>query len=55
MNDVRLRQRTTATEGNYSSKELLRLVSEAINPVNMTLVKPAGSDLFTINWYEKGQ
>jgi hypothetical protein len=53
MNDVRLRQRTAAKEGNYSSEEQLRLISEAINPANMTMVKPAGSDLFTFDWYEK--
>ena len=53
-NDVRLRERTAALEGTYSSDELIKLRADADASVNMTYVKPAGSDIWTItleeNW-----
>ncbi len=52
--DVRLRQRTAALEGTYSSEELIKLRAEAEADVNRTYFKPAGSDVWTItleeNW-----
>jgi len=53
VNDVRLKERTAALLGSYSSEELLSLKSSINNSVNMTIVKPAGSDVYTIDFYEK--
>lgn len=53
-NDVRLKERTAALEGTYSSEELIFLKAEASASVNRTYAKPAGSDVWTItleeNW-----
>jgi hypothetical protein len=53
-NDVRLRERTAALEGTYSSEELISLKADAEADVNETYAKPAGSDVWTItleeNW-----
>ncbi|MCR3884838.1 hypothetical protein P0O24_09065 [Methanotrichaceae archaeon M04Ac] len=53
-NDVRLRERTAALQGTYSSEGVVSLRSEAEADVNRTYFKPAGSDLWTItleeNW-----
>jgi hypothetical protein len=53
VNDVRLKERTAAMQGSYSSEEQLLLKSSTNNSVNMTIVKPAGSDVYTIDFYEK--
>lgn len=53
VNDVRLKERTAALQGSYSSEEQLLLKSNTNNSVNMTIVKPAGSDVYTIDFYEK--
>jgi len=53
VNDVRLKERTAALLGSYSSEERLLLKSSINNSVNMTIVKPAGSDVYTIDFYEK--
>lgn len=53
VNDVRLKERTAAMQGSYSSEEQLLLKSSINNSVNMTIVKPAGSDVYTINFYER--
>ena len=53
VNDVRLKERTAALQGSYSSMELLSLKSSINNSVNMTIVKPAGSDVYTIDFYER--
>jgi len=53
VNDVRLKERTAALQGSYSSEEQLLLKSSINNSVNMTIVKPAGSDVYTIDFYEK--
>jgi len=45
VNDVRLKERTAALQGSYSSEEQLLLKSSINNSVNMTIVKPAGSDV----------
>ena len=52
MNDVRLKERTSALQGSYSSEEKLLLKSSINNSVNMTIDKPAGSDVYTIDFYE---
>jgi hypothetical protein len=52
VNDVGLKERTAALQGSYSSEELLSLKSSINNSVNMTIVKPAGSDVYTIDFYE---
>jgi hypothetical protein len=53
-NDVRLRERTAALQGTYSSEGVISLRSEAEADVNRTYFKPAGSDVWTItleeNW-----
>jgi len=51
-NDVRLRERTAAQEGVYSSEELIKIRAEAEKDVNLTITKPAGSDIWTIKWSE---
>lgn len=51
-NDVRLRERTAALEGTYSSEELISLRAEAEASVNRTYSKPAGSNVWTITWEE---
>jgi hypothetical protein len=53
VNDVGLKERTSALQGSYSSKEQLLLKSSTNNSVNMTIIKPAGSDVYTIDFYEK--
>lgn len=52
VNDVRLSERTAAFEGQYSSEEVMRLRAETLEAVNFTATKPAGSDVWTIAWYE---
>jgi hypothetical protein len=53
-NDVRLRERTAALQGTYSSEGVISLRSEAEADVNRTYFKPAGSEIWTItleeNW-----
>ncbi len=53
LNDVRVKERTAALQGSYSSEEQLLLWSSINNSVNMTIVKPSGSDVYTIDFYEK--
>jgi hypothetical protein len=53
INDVRIKERTAALEGSLSSEELLTLKSSINNSVNASWYKPAGSDLWTIDFYEK--
>lgn len=52
INDVGVRERTAALLGAFSSEEQLLLKSSINNSVNMTLVKPEGSDVYTIDFYE---
>ena len=52
VNDVRVKERTAALEGSYSSEELLTLKSSTNNSVNATIYKPAGSDIYDIEFYE---
>ncbi len=52
LNDVRVRERTAALAGNYSSAERLRLVSSTGDTVSGTITKPSGSNIYTISYYE---
>jgi len=52
VNEVGVKERTAAMLGSYSSEEQLLLKSSTNNSVNMTIVKPAGSDVYTIDFYE---
>ena len=55
VNDVRLKERTSALEGVYSSEDEIKLRANAtssLNIVNMTETKPAGSDVWTITFEE---
>ena len=51
-NDVRVKERTAALQGTYGSEEKLRLKSNTNDSVNATIYKPAGSDVYTIDFYE---
>ena len=51
-NDVRVKERTAALQGAYGSEEKLLLKSNTNNSVNQTIYKPAGSDIYTIDFYE---
>ena len=53
LNDVGVKERTSALQGSFSSEEQLLLKSSINNSVNVTIYKPAGSDVFTIDFYEK--
>lgn len=53
-NDVRLRERTGALEGTYSSDDLISLKANTESSAKRTYSKPAGSSIWTItlaeNW-----
>jgi hypothetical protein len=51
-NDVRVKERTAALQGTYGSEEKLRLKSNTNDSVNATIYKPAGSDIYIIDFYE---
>jgi hypothetical protein len=51
-NDVRVKERTAALQGTYGSEEKLWLKSNTNDSVNATIDKPAGSDIYTIDFYE---
>jgi hypothetical protein len=53
LNDVCVKERTAALEGSLSTEELLTMHSSINNSVNASWYKPAGSDLWTIDFYEK--
>jgi hypothetical protein len=53
VNDLGIRERTSALQGSISSEELLSLKSHINNSVNLTIYKPSGSDVYTIDFYEK--
>jgi len=53
VNDVGVKERTYAQQGSFSSEEQLMLKSSINNSVNATIYKPAGSDVYTIGFYEK--
>ncbi|MDM7934844.1 MAG: hypothetical protein QUS08_05575 [Methanothrix sp.] len=53
LNDVCARERTAALQGTYASEGRLQLVSSINNSVNMTISKPAGTDIYTIDFCER--
>jgi hypothetical protein len=53
VNDVRLRGRTAALQGNYSSLELIYLRADTINSVTIDISKPGGSPVYTIQYVEE--
>ncbi|MFZ3148608.1 MAG: hypothetical protein WA137_06155 [Methanothrix sp.] len=53
VNDVGIRERTSAIQGSFSSEEEFSLKSSINNSVNLTIYKPSGSDVYTIDFYEK--
>jgi len=54
-NDVRLRQRTSAQEGNYKSTDEIKLLSVVYpEDIEITVDKPAGIDLYTIEYKNEG-
>ena len=52
-NDVRLRDRTAAFQGNFSSSELIYLRSDTTNSVTIDITKPGGSPVYTIQYAEQ--
>ncbi len=52
-NDVRVKERTAALQGTYGSEEMLSIKSNINNSVNATIYKPAGSDVYTIEFQER--
>ncbi len=53
VNDVRLRDRTSAFQGTYSSEGLMSLRADTTNSVYLDLNKPAGSPVYTIEYFEE--
>lgn len=53
VNDVGIRERTSALQGSLISDEQISLKSHINNSINMTIYKPSGSDLYTIEFREK--
>lgn len=51
-NDVGLSQRTAALEGNYSSGESIKLSSSYDSPINVSIKKPRGTNIFSIGFSE---
>jgi len=50
-NDVRLRQRTSSLEGSYKSADLIMMQSVVYpDEINITVDKPAGTDIYTIEY-----
>ncbi len=52
MNDVRQKDRTSALQGSYSYEEQTTLRSDVTNPVYINITKPAGSPVYTIQFFE---
>jgi hypothetical protein len=53
VNDVGVKERTSALQGSFRSEEQFLLKSSINNSVNATIYKPAGSDVYTIDFYER--
>jgi len=51
-NDIRLRERTAALEGSYKSKENIYMTATTENEINIGVVKPSGSPIYTITLNE---
>jgi hypothetical protein len=53
VNDIQLRERVSAFEGDYNSEEKTSLRSDTNNSVSLDLQKPAGSPVYTIDYFEQ--
>jgi hypothetical protein len=53
VNDVRLRDRTSALQGSYSSVERMNLQSDTTNPVYINMTKLGGQDFIVIQFFEE--
>ena len=53
LNDVRLKERTAALEGNYSSYELLDANAEVKSPIGLDIAESADSGVYTIDFIEE--
>jgi len=53
VNDVRLRDRTSALQGSYSSEEQMSLQSDTTNPIYGNVTKLAGQSLIIIQLFEE--
>lgn len=53
INKIWIKERTAALQGSLSSEELLKLDSHTNSSVNATILKPAGTDIYTIEFIEK--
>jgi len=51
-NDVHVKERTAAMEGSFRSEGALKLFSSIDDTVNLSINKPAGSDIYDIEFYE---
>lgn len=52
-NDVRLRDRTSALQGRYKSEDAINMQSNADNDIDILVIKPVGTDVYTIDYYEQ--
>jgi len=51
-NDVHVKERTAALEGSFRSEGAIKLFSSIDDTVNLSINKPAGSDIYDIEFYE---
>jgi len=51
-NGVRLKERTAALQGSFSSEEYLKLISSTNATVYANVTKPSGSDIYIIEFHE---
>ena len=52
-NDVHLRERTSALAGSFRSRDEISTQSNADNGIDLFINKPIGTDIYTIDYYEK--
>jgi hypothetical protein len=52
-NDVRLRERISALAGSYRSEDAINMKSNADNDIDILVVKPIGTNVYTIDNYEQ--
>ncbi|MFB3766251.1 MAG: hypothetical protein ACE14P_13530 [Methanotrichaceae archaeon] len=53
MNEVQQRDRTSALQGSYNYEEQTTLRSDTYDPVYVNITKPAGSPVYTIQYFEQ--
>jgi hypothetical protein len=52
-NDIWLKERTSSLEGRYRSEENINLRSRIDSAHEVTLIKPSGTDIYTLSIYER--